>query len=417
MRRIKALRNKDAINTKNILSMHDMSRILQVKGNYLPPIIVNEGGHNSLIQMLTQSLSGGMLTNVDGKLTFNDGSSVRQEEKYTLQGSTQRWQATRAYRQPSGARLVSDVTDGITNTNEIGRNGAIFTITVDRQEFERRAIIFPQNKSVSIFVASDGEDQGNGTWKYKCRLNSNDLANNYIHLNDMRAGTTLQPGANAQSELSRDGYLNLGFQSEEVDNYLTKSRWGLKMTSTTLSNQWKIDNVGKAIFNSDEMRYYAVDKKNMPNSVQMEVNGKQQSVFAYLQPYILSAYFSEIAKRTETSLLFGRRNVNNKGEVTLKDTEDRAQLDIVTGDGLIHQLRPENRLYYSKMTYPLIKFYVDHIYANSPDPDKIQDIWFVCGNAAWIQIQEALQHSHTSCLLYTSPSPRDRQKSRMPSSA
>ena len=26
-------------------------------------------------------------------------------------------------------------------------------------------------------------------------------------------------------------------------------------------------------------------------------------------------------------------------------------------------------------------------------------------------------HVHTNCLLYTSPSPRDRQKSRMPSSA
>ena len=29
----------------------------------------------------------------------------------------------------------------------------------------------------------------------------------------------------------------------------------------------------------------------------------------------------------------------------------------------------------------------------------------------------SVEHSHLSCLLYTSPSPRDRQKSRMPSSA
>ena len=34
-------------------------------------------------------------------------------------------------------------------------------------------------------------------------------------------------------------------------------------------------------------------------------------------------------------------------------------------------------------------------------------------SAAWMQAQDQLQ----PCLLYTSPSPRDRQKSRMPSSA
>ena len=34
-----------------------------------------------------------------------------------------------------------------------------------------------------------------------------------------------------------------------------------------------------------------------------------------------------------------------------------------------------------------------------------------------IQKQEAKLERNNSCLLYTSPSPRDRQKSRMPSSA
>ena len=32
-------------------------------------------------------------------------------------------------------------------------------------------------------------------------------------------------------------------------------------------------------------------------------------------------------------------------------------------------------------------------------------------------LAETLKESHSSCLLYTSPSPRDRQKARMPSSA
>ena len=35
----------------------------------------------------------------------------------------------------------------------------------------------------------------------------------------------------------------------------------------------------------------------------------------------------------------------------------------------------------------------------------------------WILSEAALNQEYTLCLLYTSPSPRDRQKSRMPSSA
>ena len=35
----------------------------------------------------------------------------------------------------------------------------------------------------------------------------------------------------------------------------------------------------------------------------------------------------------------------------------------------------------------------------------------------WTALQAAFKARYTTCLLYTSPSPRDRQKSRMPSSA
>ena len=36
---------------------------------------------------------------------------------------------------------------------------------------------------------------------------------------------------------------------------------------------------------------------------------------------------------------------------------------------------------------------------------------------AWIPGHSGIQYNDMVCLLYTSPSPRDRQKSRMPSSA
>ena len=45
----------------------------------------------------------------------------------------------------------------------------------------------------------------------------------------------------------------------------------------------------------------------------------------------------------------------------------------------------------------------------SPVHSHANEQWGVCLEGEWIRIQD--------CLLYTSPSPRDRQKSRMPSSA
>ena len=52
------------------------------------------------------------------------------------------------------------------------------------------------------------------------------------------------------------------------------------------------------------------------------------------------------------------------------------------------------------------------------EPDVAPEFW---ANAAIIALNKAVDegkmHSLNNCLLYTSPSPRDRQKSRMPSSA
>ena len=43
--------------------------------------------------------------------------------------------------------------------------------------------------------------------------------------------------------------------------------------------------------------------------------------------------------------------------------------------------------------------------------------FFVIGTAVADTVGETVKSQYYSCLLYTSPSPRDRQKSRMPSSA
>ena len=51
----------------------------------------------------------------------------------------------------------------------------------------------------------------------------------------------------------------------------------------------------------------------------------------------------------------------------------------------------------------------------------ISDTKIICDNCGWSWNKkdggDDLYMCHKCCLLYTSPSPRDRQKSRMPSSA
>ena len=49
--------------------------------------------------------------------------------------------------------------------------------------------------------------------------------------------------------------------------------------------------------------------------------------------------------------------------------------------------------------------------------DFVKDGVYQQDNQAGFYIYRQTQTQHTFCLLYTSPSPRDRQKSRMPSSA
>ena len=52
---------------------------------------------------------------------------------------------------------------------------------------------------------------------------------------------------------------------------------------------------------------------------------------------------------------------------------------------------------------------------NNPDPDKLSP--YECGFEAFEDARMKFDVRYYLCLLYTSPSPRDRQKSRMPSSA
>ena len=61
---------------------------------------------------------------------------------------------------------------------------------------------------------------------------------------------------------------------------------------------------------------------------------------------------------------------------------------------------------------------VDHANRERANTDGIKVGGHQASSASLVSVMTALYFHHlNSCLLYTSPSPRDRQKSRMPSSA
>ena len=70
------------------------------------------------------------------------------------------------------------------------------------------------------------------------------------------------------------------------------------------------------------------------------------------------------------------------------------------------------------MGYPDRRF-ESQIILNHKSGNPVDDLTPVCSTEDIVQIRAAVQEVtvEESCLLYTSPSPRDRQKSRMPSSA
>ena len=78
-------------------------------------------------------------------------------------------------------------------------------------------------------------------------------------------------------------------------------------------------------------------------------------------------------------------------------------------------------LYGSALTYgysgtTLFKGILENVNANSPSLGLLFGLALVIAGLAF-KVSAVPFHMWTPCLLYTSPSPRDRQKSRMPSSA
>ena len=71
--------------------------------------------------------------------------------------------------------------------------------------------------------------------------------------------------------------------------------------------------------------------------------------------------------------------------------------------------RPRNRMYELTEMIGANQLDVEHSYFGESIPENV--------DFQYLNLEQATADLHHICLLYTSPSPRDRQKSRMPSSA
>ena len=79
-----------------------------------------------------------------------------------------------------------------------------------------------------------------------------------------------------------------------------------------------------------------------------------------------------------------------------------------------------HRVYASLDDLPVIPDLVEVFRKSSDAPEVVADAARVGARTVWLQLgiwNEDAARQAEACLLYTSPSPRDRQKSRMPSSA
>ena len=95
--------------------------------------------------------------------------------------------------------------------------------------------------------------------------------------------------------------------------------------------------------------------------------------------------------------------ININGELFPRDKAVVSVFDsgFIMGDGVWEGLR----LHHGKLAF--IDAHMDRLYEGAKTLDM--DIG--------VSREELVQRVYDTCLLYTSPSPRDRQKSRMPSSA
>ena len=109
--------------------------------------------------------------------------------------------------------------------------------------------------------------------------------------------------------------------------------------------------------------------------------------------------------------------INNKKEAieelkrisTRTNLENNNKINAIVKE-ILQEVKISGDIAVEKYTKKFDGFYLDPMQVSA---DQIKNAWDEIEN----NLKCALEMAHKSCLLYTSPSPRDRQKSRMPSSA
>ena len=104
---------------------------------------------------------------------------------------------------------------------------------------------------------------------------------------------------------------------------------------------------------------------------------------------------------------------NPLGETIKVDGKNFMVIGITEPKGALSWFDPDDQIFIPVSTAQKRVFGMNHIQSIDVQASKIEDLEVIKED-----ITQLLRIRHNiACLLYTSPSPRDRQKSRMPSSA
>ena len=214
----------------------------------------------------------------------------------------------------NGAAVSADTTAGLGNTPIL--------LWLEDNWFASGAIIEFDNKEFQARISGAPYQDGN-LWVYTCFI-ADGQASSYIPGEYLQAGCQVSRLASAYEEYSEEGDI-LNYNTHfKMRNYLTTIRINYDITGSAYSTVMAI-------------------------ALKDPASGKTSYLWADYQEWLA---MREWYKRCERMLVYMKSNVNKDGSCNLKGTNGRS---VYIGAGLLEQIAPSNRRYYTRLTAELLE--------------------------------------------------------------
>ena len=259
-----------------------------------------DSGYNTSLDMLTGGL-GNVMTIDQPSWEWN--VMIDADRAVTIRDA--RW---------NGAAITSDSTPGLGNTP--------IQLWLEDNWFGPTAILEFDDKEYQVRVAGAPYQDGN-LWVYTCFV-ADGQPSSYIPADLLTPGCQVSRLASAVEEYSEEGDI-LNYSTHfKMRNYLTTIRINYDITGSAYSTVMAI-------------------------ALQDPKTGKKSYLWADYQEW---KAMREWYKRCERMLVYMKNNVNKDGSCNLKGTNGRP---VFIGAGLLEQIAPSNRRYYTELTAELLE--------------------------------------------------------------